>query len=296
MITLDQFYNKYVNQSVLYNTKDPSLRGQCVQLVCFYVVEVWGLPVMWKNAAWWWYETIPGYQKVAPNDIQRGDLVVYDRSLPGSGDAGHIEIAWDAVPGRANFTSFSSNWGGKTAHLVSHGNKNYVLGGLRKVGPAPTPAPQPQGGLEMIRGRDNALKAYQMLRPNGQISEGEIAATADRRSYEEFVNTGQAEVQARNNAIRAQEAERANMQGQINTLNQTITGLNETIKNKDASTAEKQTALNDALAKIAECTTELETSHDKIGDLQKQVSNNEYTNTQAGLLTRILAFFIKPKK
>ena len=55
------------------------------------------------------------------------------------------------------------------------------------------------GGVEMIKGRAAAIKAYFMLRGSRPVSEAEINETADRRSYEEFIATGQAEATVHDN-------------------------------------------------------------------------------------------------
>jgi hypothetical protein len=132
-INLDQFVALYKDQSVLFNTNDKSLRGQCVQLVCFYCIDVVGSSVMWADAKeWWtkfsldqWYDKIP-YPGNLP---KRGDIVVWDGDVPGSAGAGHIDICLqDGSQG--SFLGFDSNWNGKTAHTVQH-TYQYVLGFLR---------------------------------------------------------------------------------------------------------------------------------------------------------------------
>lgn len=312
MISLDQFIAKYSGQSVLYDKLEAD-RGQCVQLVCFYVQEVAGKPVIWANAAEWWYSNQyqDQYQRIANTASavpQPGDIIVWDRNLPNSGGAGHIAVCVTPRPGTGTFISFDSNWGGKTAHLVTH-NYNYVIGWLRPKGINPTspaPAPQPQqGGDEMISTADQATKLYKMLRPNGGGSDGEINGTVNHRSFAQFLNDAQGEINNRDAGLRAQNDELKNMQDKINSLNQTITQLQLDMTNKDTAGTQKAQQLKDAQDKIASLTAELTTSHDKITDLQNtkpQATPESPTNTQPiidrdpGWVVKLIASLLPKKK
>lgn len=278
-MNLDQFIAWANGQSLLWAPSPAReyLRGQCVQLICFYVTKVLGMPILWRDAALWWRDmdlVLPGaYHKVDANNLQRGDIVVWDGSLAGSGGAGHIAIVVDGKQGQPTFISFDSNWGGKYAHLVTH-NRDKVLGGLRKAR-MPIAVAQAQGGDEMIADADQATKIYKMLRPNGNPNQDEINNTVGRRSFASFLNDAQAEVGARDAAIRDQNAQFANMQGIINIQNQTITDLTTKLQNSDATGSEKQAALNAALQKIGETNAELTTCHDTIVDLNNTVTGFE---------------------
>ena len=136
MITLDQFVATNTGKSLLFNTALPSLRGQCVQLVCFYNVDVLNVPIMWADAVEWWDKfTLDSYFTKVPypgNLPRRGDIVVFNADTPGSAGAGHIDIC--IQDGTQNtFLGFDSNWNGKTAHAVIHDYK-YVKGFLRPKG------------------------------------------------------------------------------------------------------------------------------------------------------------------
>lgn len=308
-MTLDQFVSKYSGQSVLWaaSSARESLRGQCVQLACFYVQEVWNAPVIWANAVVWYrgnaapeyYDRFPYKPGSAP---QRGDLVVWGESLPNSGGGGHIAICLSS--NASNFVSFDSNWGGKTAHQVTH-NYNYVVGWLRpKAIPTAT-----QGGVEMIATRQEAVEIYCLLRPNGGPSEGELAATVGRRSYASFLSDAQNEVNVRNAALIHQQEALNNMQTQISQQNKAITDLTSQLADARLTSQQKQQVFNEAMSKITATNTELATAHGQITDLQKQVEEAKKVSRQQVIeesttvptpnvspFTKLLAKLIKPKK
>jgi hypothetical protein len=307
-MTLDQFIGTLNGQAVLYapSPARESLRGQCVQLACFYVQEVPGTPVMWADAIKWYTsgQFADRYDRIAYNGSnrpQRGDLVVWGQNLPNSGGNGHIGICLST---NGNFfTSFDSNWGGRYAHQVTH-DYNYVLGWVRPRFAAP--APQAQEGPEMIATRQEAVEIYCLLRPNGGPSEAELGATVGRRSYASFLKDAQAEVNARNAALAGQQDGLTRMQAQINQQNQAITELNTQLADARLSNQQKQQAFNDAMGKITTSNTALATAHDQITDLQKQVEDaerasktkiSEASTVSAPKVTpfvRLLAWVIKP--
>lgn len=265
-MTPQTLLDTYAGQSLLYapSRERESLRGQCVQPVCFFVVAN-GLPVLWRDASEWWYSGLypEAYDRI-PNSAtatpQPGDLIIWDRNLPNSGGAGHIAVCLKPLPGTGTFISVDSNWGGKTVRAVTH-NYSYVIGWLRpKRANQPQPQ-QPQGGDEMITSADQAAKMYALLRPNGNTSQEEIDSTVGRRSYAQFVNDGQAEVAQRDANLRAQGARLDELQRTIDQLNQVITQLN-------ADDAADEQAISAAHGEIARLTTELTTSHDQIKELQ----------------------------
>jgi hypothetical protein len=269
-MNLDSFFNKYNGQSLLYapSPAREDLRGQCVQLVAQYVSECWAKPVIWDDAYGWYADgRLPEhYIRVAndrndPNQLPpRGALVVFAPSLPGSGGLGHIDICWQATPGSPTWVGFDSNWGGKTAHLVTH-NWQYVVGWLIPRGlPTQTPVPQ-QGADEVIATTEDSQLIYRILRPNGGASQGEIDATTGKRTFHNFLHDALPELQIRDQNLTNQQAEFAKMQTNINELNATIADL----RSKDQASQEEQHA---AQEKISYLTSQIETSHDKITDLQ----------------------------
>lgn len=134
MMNLDQFIQEYTGQSLSYDgIKDN--RGQCVQLVAYYVEQVLGCPPFFADAVYWFTTfggELPNYFDKTDNNEnvlpQRGDIVVWGSTLPNSGGAGHIAVCLSA--NQTQFTSFDSNWNGKYAHQVTH-DWSYVIGWLR---------------------------------------------------------------------------------------------------------------------------------------------------------------------
>jgi hypothetical protein len=321
-MNLDQFIPWAEGQGSLLWAPSPAreyLRGQCVQLVCYYVNMVYHLDVIWDDAAGWYSDgrLSNEYDRIAnnpgdPNQVpQRGDIIVWNTSLPGSGGAGHIAICLSATPGALTFISLDQNWGGKTPHQVTH-NWSYVLGWLRPRGqaapapvpqaPAPAPTPAPQGGDEMIADANQARQAYGLLRLDGNVSQDEINGTAGRRSWVQFAGHAVPEVTARNQHF-------VDMQTTINNQNSTITDLTGKLTDSTATAAEKQAALTESLQKIASDNADLATLHDKIAEfnanpvvkaqqkaaeLSKQPSN--FGKFLAGLIASFSKFKFGKKK
>jgi hypothetical protein len=299
-MNLDQFIPAWNGKAALYNTKDPSLTGQCVQLVCFYNVQVLGIPVMWADAAYWYLNlSLPQLYKVSVDDLQRGDEVVWDTSLPNSDGSGHIAIFLQWTSSNT-FISFDSNWGGKYAHQVTH-NRNYILGGLRKVAPtqaAPTPQIQstPQGGDEMINNATQAHQIYQMLRPNSDGSDAEINATAGRRTFAEFLNSAQPEVSARNQNLLDQATRLANLQSTIDQLNGAITNLQNLNSQEGLDATSKANQITALQFQIATLTTQLTTDHDQLAELQKQLQVPNLQSKSPNWFIKLLGAIVSTKK
>lgn len=312
-----QYLDKYQNQSLLWaaNKAREYLRGQCVQGVCFFVAEN-GKPVIWADAYQWWsgglfpehYDRIPNSADAVP---QPGDIIVWGPNTPGSGGAGHIAVCLQPRPGTGTFVSVDQNWGGKTIHTVIH-NYNNVVGWLRIKGQAPAPAPAPSApaqtqGDEMIANADQAIKAYKMLRPNGQPSQDEINGTAGRRTFAGFLNDAQGEINQRDANLRNQAEQLANMSNTINAQNAAITDLNAKLNDANLSNAQKQAALDEAITKMATTNAELTTCHDQIKDLQdvlptanpepaKVDQSGTEPEQKPSLLTKLILAILKLKK
>jgi hypothetical protein len=298
------YLNTYNGQSLLYLPRPDreSLRGQCVQAVCFFV-HANNRTVIWADAYNWWTNRVADYDYIANSATavpQPGDIIIWGPTLPNSGGAGHIAVCLYPLPGTGTFVSVDQNWGGKFVHQVTH-NYNYVVGWLRirGVNAAPAPAPQPQGAEEMISNQDQAAKVYKMLRPNGAASQAEINGTVGKRSFAQFVNDAQPEIIARDANLLQQNQSLANMSGTINAQNQTITDLSTKLQSASASGEEKQKALDEALAKIASQNADITTAHDELKDLQTalpQAPLTEPEKPKSSFLTRAILFALKFKK
>lgn len=125
-----------------------SYGGECVALVAEYCKEnskplVWGNAIDWANnpvmlGAFNWVQNDPNNVNQVPN---RGEIMVWNSNLPGSGGYGHVAI-FDEVLGPGRFQSFDQNWGGAQAHFQYH-TWDYVLGWYQLKPTPPTPAPHP---------------------------------------------------------------------------------------------------------------------------------------------------------
>ena len=135
-MTLDGFIEKYKGKSVGY-PNDNYYKGECLSLVKWYIKEVFGIdpPASGCNGARCYWSIFPSpldniFEKV-PNrpDLvpKRGWVAVWDGSV--GGGAGHIGIVADDKATKSTFNSFDSNWGSKTAQIVTH-NYNNVYGFL----------------------------------------------------------------------------------------------------------------------------------------------------------------------
>ena len=136
MISLDEFIDKYKGKSVGY-PNDNYFKGECLSLVKWYIKEVFGIdpPASGCNGARCYWSIFPSpldsiFEKV-PNrpDLvpKKGWVAVWDGSV--GGGAGHIGIVADDKATKSTFNSFDSNWGSKTAQIVTH-NYNNVYGFL----------------------------------------------------------------------------------------------------------------------------------------------------------------------
>jgi hypothetical protein len=135
-MSLDEFIEKYKGKSVGY-PNDNYFKGECLSLTKWYIKEVFGIdpPASGCNGARCYWSIFPSpldsiFEKV-PNrpDLvpKKGWVAVWDGSV--GGGAGHIGIVADDKATKSTFNSFDSNWGSKTAQIVTH-NYNNVYGFL----------------------------------------------------------------------------------------------------------------------------------------------------------------------
>ena len=134
-MSLDEFIQKYKGKTVCY--PEGKYCGQCLSLVKWYIKEVFGIdpPASGCNGARCYWSIFPSpldsiFEKV-PNrpDLvpKKGWVAVWDGNV--GGGAGHIGIVADDKATKSTFNSFDSNWGSKTAQIVTH-NYNNVYGFL----------------------------------------------------------------------------------------------------------------------------------------------------------------------
>ena len=114
----------------------------------------------------------------------------------------------------------------------------------------------------MITNDAQAHLVYKLLRPNGDGSPAEIAATVGHRTFQQFVTDAQAEVTQRDANLRAQQQSLTDMSTTINSLNETITELR-------AKENADQDDIRAAQEKISYLTSQLATQHDKLADQQQ---------------------------
>lgn len=228
--------------------------GQCVSNAAHYCLDN-GKPIAYANAKDWFnHPALTGaFDFIAnnpsdPNQVpNRGEIIIWNGNLVGSGGYGHIAI-FDRVVGAGAFVSLDANWGGATVHFVTH-NWGSVQGWMRPKG-----VNIPQGGTSVFQNDQEVKEAYLLLRGN----EGTPAERAGwiGQSKQRFFQVARAEA----DSVRAS---LANMQNSINQLNQTVTQIN-----TESSVTKAQ--LQEAIAKVSGLTSELENAHDQIAELQNK--------------------------
>lgn len=221
---LAQADGKHMNLDGVYGT-------QCVDVFLDYASYlyggIWRSTTGWGNAKDLYANSNPQYwQKIAnspdPNHIPKaGDVVVWGAKT--GNPYGHIAVC--IVASSANITVLQQDGFidyNKDGNADGVGHRKVqtwsgVIGWLRPISQT-KPAPVPSGE-EMISTRDQAIKIYKLLRPNGNPSEAEITGTVGRRTFAAFLNDAQAEVRIRDTNIAAQAKALAEAQAAINSLN-----------------------------------------------------------------------------
>lgn len=274
MISLSQFIQNTQGQSLLYPPNPGDIAGQCVQPAMFYIEQVWGQSPYWRSTASQYFTSPDGrfnYTANNPNDPNQippvGALIVWSSSLPGSGGSGHIGI-FISNNGNHSFTSYDSNWGGKYCHYVAH-DWQYVIGWItpkqRVVLAAATITNNETTGEEMINTDTQAHQVYKAVRPNGDANQDEINMTVGKRTYAQFFNDAQNEVNQRDANLRDLAQHSADLQNLINQQNATIAELT-------ASGTKSKDDYDAAVSKIADLNAQLATKHDLISDIQAKLS------------------------
>lgn len=132
-MNIDEFVATYDG---VYLDWDHEFGNQCVDLVAMYCVEVLGTEPYYANAADWWNYNDNKFAAKIPigsgQTPQKGDIVIWSSSTPGSGGSGHIDV-WLSGD-RSNFTGFDQNWpSGSYCHKQNHNYSN-ILGWYRPKG------------------------------------------------------------------------------------------------------------------------------------------------------------------
>lgn len=193
MISLDQFITNETGKKHLIPGQSEEYRGQCVQLIGVYLLEVYGqtLPIH-PNAKDYWTYGIPGWDKTTTP--LRGDIAIYDGHL--GFPEGHIAIYYDSQVFEEN-----ADPDGSPAHLFARANTN-LLGYLHKGEPMPEDYKMNRGDaenmFEAILGRPATPADLDYYGgPEGQENKGRIWKDAmyDLTNSDEYKkrieNTGQ---------------------------------------------------------------------------------------------------------
>lgn len=278
----DKFYNEWNGKQVT------AYGGECVALVAQYCVEN-GKPIAYANAKDWWnHPALTGafdFITNNPNDYNqvpnRGDIMVWNGSLPGSGGYGHIAI-YDGRISPGVFRSFDQNWGGASAHLVSH-TYGYIIGWMRPK----VVAPPAQGGSMSVFNNESEVKPfYMMLRGNeGTLGERQGWVGKDPKV---FAPVALPEANSYRAAYAAAQAE-------LKKINEAINAQNKVISDLTASSNATKAQYQEAVAKLAVLNADLTTAHDKIKDLENN-PDTKLLNQGSGFVDWLKALFARITK
>lgn len=292
MITFDAFKSRHLGNKADY---DKMHGGECVDLYNFYMRDVFGLnPYRFGgvNSAYQLRENLKKYPEIQwidnnPNDANqippKGSIVIFSKNLPGSGGHGHVGICDDGTSSASLFVFDQQGHPNEALEKPPASrryNWNNVLGWAILKNNVPA---QSGGGDEMISTRDDAIEVYQTLRPNGQPSEGEISATAGRRSYRQFIVDGRAERKLRDEALRQKDIYIQAMQNDIGSLKRQVEELRERPTKSALENLEKNLA-------VMKSGTEEHLKH--IADLEKQIADrSEAEKFTADVIQEASRFF-----
>ena len=260
-MTLDEFVVQNTGKPLDY---DGYYGAQCVDLIEYYIRDVYGQPAFYANAKDWFYNfggsLAQRFDRITNNPTDynqvpsRGDIIIWDGALAGSGGYGHIAI-YLGKTGAGIFTSFDQNWGGMYCHQVSH-NYNNVVGWLKPKASAP-----PTGGSSSIMDNDDKIKRqYITLRGN----EGTPAERAGwlNKPYDQFNITATPEINSREQAKRDTQAHIDSLTSINNQLNEQLTIANNTVGTTKAERDAALTQATDLQSQLTEAMDKLKEAQD----------------------------------
>lgn len=141
-MTFDQFISKHLGKAMDY---DGVSGVQCVDLIKYYLDEVFGIkPGAWGDARNY-YESFTSYSALTNNFTRisgnnasfvpkKGDIVVWGANVSSNHNCGHIAIGIGGGT-HNSFSTYDQNWNqkamAKTTHSHTHSNGCPLLGVLR---------------------------------------------------------------------------------------------------------------------------------------------------------------------
>lgn len=159
-----------------------------------------------------------------------------------------------------------------------------------------------QGANEMITTRDDAIRIYQMLRPNGGPSEGEINDTVGRRNYAQFARDAAREIDARNAALRSQSDHMTAQQATIDQLNQALQNKQAQVESLAGEVTAKQQEIDGLKVTTEALNMEINEAKEKLQTVtpkpapEAPADQPVVTNPKAGLIVRMIALFFSKRK
>lgn len=219
-----------------------------------------------------------------------GSLVVYTNTS-------HIGIFMQA--GAPNFTIYEQNADPDGSPSATHQRSNSRIDGIlvlkvdAPAAPVPAPAPSQGANNEMITTTDQAQKIYRFLRPNGGASDGEISGTVNKRSFAQFLNDGQKEVEQRDAALRVQAQQVVDQAQLITQQNGTITDLQKAVGDRDLELGAATTKIDELTRQLGDAVSGI----DKPAEAPAETPNKPQPDVSYGtktpnLLARVIAFFV----
>lgn len=241
--------------------------GQCVSNAAHYCLDN-GKPIAYANACDWWnHPSLTGaFNFVAnnPSDYKqvpaRGNIIIWNSALAGSGGAGHIAI-FDSAVSPGVFRSFDANWGGAACHFVTH-NWNNVIGWM--VPKTSIPAPS-TGGTILNQGEVEALYRLALHRNGDAGGVKNYTGKSFSTIYNDMIGSQEWLTQNHQLLVGLPDA-----QSQINNLTATINALNQQITDITGQNNATKADKDAALVKIAELTTQLSDAMDKLKEAQNK--------------------------